>query len=77
MSFVFTTTDAVQAQELRRQLSSSEMDLNQQKSLLSSELSSHDLIIEQLQAEKQALDDKYQHSCHQVGGLGSIKRDGD
>ena len=44
------------------------MDLNQQKSLLSLELSNRDLIIEQLQAEKQALDDKYQHSCVQVGG---------
>ena len=43
------------------------IDLNQQKSLLSLELSNCDLIIEQLQAEKQALDDKYQHSCVQVG----------
>jgi len=63
----FTPANVVQAQELRRQLSGSEMDLNQQKSLLSLELSSRDLLIEQLQTEKQVLDDKYQHSCHQVG----------
>ena len=49
-------------------MSGSEIDLNQQKSLLSVELSNRDLIIEQLQAEKQALDDKYQHSCLQVIG---------
>ena len=58
----------VYAQELQRHLSGSEIDLTQQKSLLSLELSNRDLIIEQLQAEKQALDDKYQHSGLQVGG---------
>ena len=68
MVLLFIITNVVQAQELRRQLSGSEIDLNQQKSLLSLELSNRDLIIEQLQAEKQALDDKYQHRCLEVSG---------
>jgi len=55
-------------QELHTQLSGSEIDLEQQKSLLSIELSNRDILIDQLQAEKQALDEKYQHSRHQVGG---------
>ena len=52
---------------MQRQLSGSEIDLNQQKFWLSLELSNCEMIIEQLQAEKQALDDKYQHSYVQVG----------
>ncbi|XP_065898660.1 putative leucine-rich repeat-containing protein DDB_G0290503 [Dysidea avara] len=55
-----------EAQELRRQLSGSEVDLEQQKSLLSIELSNRDVLIDQLQDEKRVLDEKYQRSCHQI-----------